>query len=59
MTGYHVYLTYGRYVYPSPKIVVHENKSINIRTYNMTIKVKEALNSQYVHEVQVSPSSQG
>ena len=38
MTGYHVYLTYGRYVYPSPKIVVHENKSINIRKYKQTVQ---------------------
>ena len=26
MTGYHIYLTYGRYVYPSPKIMMHGNK---------------------------------
>ena len=24
MTGYHVYLTYGRNVYPSPKIMMHD-----------------------------------
>ena len=66
MTRYSVYLTYGRYGYPSPKIVMHENKGSNVITIYQTIQDGEikvnALKSQNDHEVRYpmsTPSSQG